>query len=118
MGGATPEMLLRSDQQIIKTVSLAGTRNFHQRIILWIGTPKELEEQNIVTNYIKDCLKKFGITEYQVDPLQTVRAGLAAHLSTTISFKNPNSKKKSVHSSGNSILRLPYAVYPKRMPST
>jgi isochorismate synthase len=92
--GATPEMLLRSDQQIIKTVSLAGTRNYHPTNHSLDWNAKELEEQNIVTNYIKDCLKKFGITEYQVDALQTVRAGLAAHLSTTISFKKSDLKEK------------------------
>lgn len=91
--GATPEMLLRTDQQIIKTVSLAGTRNFLQTNNSLVWETKELEEQNIVTNYIKDCLEKFDIKDYQVDPLQTIRAGLADHLSTTISFKNSELKE-------------------------
>ncbi|MFU8843311.1 MAG: chorismate-binding protein [Bacteroidales bacterium] len=92
--GATPEMLLRMDQKIIRTVSLAGTRNFHQTDHSLVWEPKELEEQNIVTNYILDCLKKFGISDYHIDPLQTVSAGLAVHLSTTISFKKSGLQEK------------------------
>jgi isochorismate synthase len=90
--GATPEMLLRMDPKIIQTVSLAGTRKFHQTVYPLIWEQKELEEQNIVTNYIIDCLRKFDISDYQVGPLQTVRAGLASHLSTTITFKNSGLK--------------------------
>src|SRR5680860_1487649 len=80
--GATPEILLMLRNRQLTTMSLAGTQTY-------AGTEnpkwghKELEEQQLVTDYITDALKN------QVDQLsktntETVRAGELLHLRTKI----------------------------------
>ncbi len=80
--GATPEILLMLKNRHLTTMSLAGTQKY-------AGTEnpkwghKELEEQQLVTDYITDALKD------QVDHLsksntETIRAGELLHLRTKI----------------------------------
>ena len=80
--GATPEILLKLSNRQLTTMSLAGTQKYS-------GTEnpkwgyKELEEQQMVTDYINNIL------EGQVDQLRqtntdTVRAGDLLHLRTKI----------------------------------
>ncbi len=79
--GASPELFLKKDGQMIETVSLAGTipteqTNFNQ---------KEKEEQEIVSDYVSEVLGKFGIT----NPVCNESIGISgniAHLKTSFSF--------------------------------
>lgn len=74
--GATPETLLRSKEGQVVTMSLAGTRK--------AGTEeqwdaKNLEEQDIVTQYILQTLSNFGF-EPSASELMTRQAGPVEHL--------------------------------------
>lgn len=84
--GATPETLLRINKNIAQTISLAGTQAFREKdqIVSW--QEKELEEQQIVTDYIESVLNNFEIEDYKKEKVQNHRAGNAIHLATKFSF--------------------------------
>ncbi|WP_299536547.1 chorismate-binding protein [Ulvibacterium sp.] len=81
--GATPEILLRVKNKVFTTISLAGTQPYKGRDqILW--GKKELEEQNLVTDYILEVLKDKA-ANIQKGEIESVRAGNLWHLRTKIS---------------------------------
>ncbi|MEZ5197568.1 MAG: isochorismate synthase [Bacteroidales bacterium] len=82
--GASPETLLRIDDTNAQTISLAGTQPFQEKNIRW--QEKELEEQQIVTDYIERVFKKLEIKNYKKEKVQNLQAGNAVHLATTFSF--------------------------------
>lgn len=85
--GASPESLLRIDDQYARTVSLAGTQPNPDdgSSISW--TEKEIEEQKIVTDYIEEVFSTFGIMDFEKENIQTLIAGNAVHLATKFKFK-------------------------------
>ena len=91
--GATPETLLRINKNLAQTISLAGTQPFREndQIVSW--QEKELEEQQIVTDYIESILKKFEIINYSKEKVQNVQAGNAIHLATEFSFDKATIEK-------------------------
>lgn len=83
--GATPETLISiDDQNIFRTVALAGTQQ------LAMGQPagtarwsqKEIEEQALVSRYIINCFKYIRLREFEEKGPKTVAAGNLAHLKT------------------------------------
>lgn len=76
--GATPELLLSQRNKELKTVSLAGTKTPEAE---W--TAKEIEEQQIVTDYITEAMK--SLDELETEEVQTIQAGKFQHLKTKIS---------------------------------
>jgi len=86
--GASPETLLRINENIAQTISLAGTLPFQSENISW--TTKELEEQLIVTDYIEEVLKKFDIQEFSKEKVQNLQICNVVHLATKFSFNNSN----------------------------
>lgn len=76
--GATPELLLSQNGNQVQTVSLAGTKSPEKD---W--TPKELLEQQIVTDYIISNFE--GLSNIQVKGPETVQAGKFQHLKSYIS---------------------------------
>lgn len=78
--GATPEMLLKSNQGKIKTMSLSSTRKKQEVDSEW--GKKELEEHWFVTRYIEDILEKSGCRNLEITPTHTVGAGGIEHLRT------------------------------------
>ena len=85
--GASPEALFKKVDDYVNTDALAGTQliNKNAESITW--TNKEIDEQNLVSVFIKSNLSELGIHDYeQVGPL-TVCAGPLAHLQTQ--FKIP-----------------------------
>lgn len=86
--GATPEILLRTSNNSLTTMSLAGTKPFVEGIRPSWGK-KELEEQRLVTDYILRALqdKVSNIRESEVESSQ---AGNLWHLRTKITavYKN------------------------------
>lgn len=76
--GATPELLLRLEENQLRTVSLAGTK---QPLAEW--TEKEFEEQQIVTDFIVDNFT--GTQNLRVNGPETIQAGKFQHLKTYIS---------------------------------
>ena len=81
--GATPEILLTMHNRKLTTMSLAGTQNYGNDEEPTWGN-KELEEQQLVTNYILKALDG-KVSDIERMPTETVRAGLLMHLRTKIS---------------------------------
>lgn len=86
--GASPEPLLRLQDGIASTVSLAGTRT-HSMANMKLGnwTMKEVLEQEYVTRYIHDILREFNIKDYRVTSPYVKKAGDLVHLRTDFSFR-------------------------------
>ncbi|QHI35856.1 Putative isochorismate synthase MenF [Kordia antarctica] len=81
--GATPETLVSAKGNTITTMSLAGTRKFQENVaVSW--NQKELEEQQIVTDYIKNSLLDLT-TNLVVSEAETHQAGSLLHLCSMIS---------------------------------
>lgn len=80
--GATPETLLNISKSSFKTMSLAGTQVYvNSDEVVWKN--KELEEQQLVTNFIEDQLKPIS-TNLKIDKKETVRAGNLLHLRSRV----------------------------------
>ncbi|WP_299053482.1 chorismate-binding protein [uncultured Polaribacter sp.] len=81
--GATPETLLAISEANFKTMSLAGTQlNTNTVPVVWKS--KELEEQQLVTDFIENELKEVA-SNLIVNKKETVKAGGLLHLKTVIS---------------------------------
>ncbi|MFV0530784.1 MAG: isochorismate synthase [Flavobacteriales bacterium] len=87
--GATPETLIKTQGNNLKTMSLAGTKTLEQE---W--SVKEIQEQKIVSEYIKKQLEPFSKT-ITISEVQTVQSGMIQHLLTEISvvLKTKNYKQ-------------------------
>jgi len=87
--GATPETLLNIKGTSFKTMSLAGTQvDIQNKPLIWKS--KELEEQQLVTNFIEKQL--VGIAgNLNKDKTETVKAGNLLHLRTKVSGNLKNS---------------------------
>ena len=88
--GATPETLLKVNKNKFETMALAGTQSFvDTKNVRW--KTKEVEEQQLVTNYIVGNLKPL-VHSLKISDAETIRAGNLLHLRTKISgeLKNIN----------------------------
>ena len=81
--GATPEQLLKINQNQFETVALAGTQLYSENVI-W--ATKEIEEQQFVTDYIISKVKD-KVNNLIISDAKTVKAGNLAHLKSFISGK-------------------------------
>ena len=80
--GATPEQFLKVDENLVKTVSLAGTQLFDKKKdAIWQN--KEIEEQQIVTDYIVGNLKLYSDNVTFSEPYSH-QAGSLVHIKTDI----------------------------------
>lgn len=95
---ATPEIMLRGKGNKYTTVSLAGTMPNNSDVI-WSN--KNKEEQEIVSDYIRNVLKDCNISFSESGP-HTVSAGNIKHLKTIFEFNLNNDNK----------LKLLSALYP------
>ena len=88
--GATPEQFLQLSENKIKTVSFAGTQPYAE-IEKYVWQEKEKQEQQFVTDFILDNLKKYSSKISFSEPY-TSRAGSIVHLKTDIEavINNPN----------------------------
>lgn len=80
--GATPEILLKSENRQLTTMSLAGTQKYKTQVPVSWGD-KELDEQQLVTSYITDALSD-KVTRLSVSGRETIRAGNLLHLRTKL----------------------------------
>ncbi|MBX2930368.1 MAG: isochorismate synthase [Chitinophagaceae bacterium] len=96
--GASPELLLKKNNQQISIVALAGTQKLHDAE-KYTWRTKEQEEHRMVVNYIEDVFKKNHIELIEKGAMKTVIAGQVAHLKTEFIFKdNPTvSIEKLLH---------------------
>jgi len=96
--GATPEILLRVENNRLTTMSLAGTQaNIKNENPTW--GKKELDEQLMVTNYIAHVLKD-KVSSLKVHGVESIRAGNLWHLRTKITavfHKNLGHVLKALH---------------------
>ena len=83
--GATPETLLTFYNNHFKTMSLAGTQVYKgTENVTW--QTKELEEQELVTQFIKKQLQDIT-TDLTIKNKETTKAGNLLHLKTVVSGK-------------------------------
>lgn len=88
--GATPEQLVKINDDVLKTVSLAGTQIFNENEpAIW--QQKEQNEQQIVTNFIKTILEKIA-DKISVSQPYTFKAGNLVHLKSDVDAKISNGK--------------------------
>ncbi len=81
--GASPEQLLKSNDSKFNTIALAGTQKLNDfQEVSW--KKKEIEEQQIVTDYIVNKLKEVA-TEVFVSKPYSFKAGSLWHIKTDIS---------------------------------
>ena len=83
--GASPELLVNYMKNTFTTVALAGTKKKEEN---W--TEKEYEEQQMVTNYIEEIIKKYQLS---ISKSQTITISISPeieHLKTTISINGVN----------------------------
>ncbi|MBU2527034.1 MAG: chorismate-binding protein [Bacteroidetes bacterium] len=80
--GATPENLLSVRGNRIRTISLAGTKQYQShQVISW--REKEMAEQQIVTDYLLELLEPEA-DDIEVNGPETIRAGNLLHLHTEV----------------------------------
>ncbi|MFV8443061.1 isochorismate synthase [Flavobacterium sp. LB2P44] len=80
--GATPERLLKSNNNTFYTMALAGTQKIKNTTeVVW--KKKEIEEQQFVTDFILNNLKNLT-SEVAVSSPYTLQAGTLAHIKTDI----------------------------------
>ncbi len=81
--GATPEKLLRVVNNNFATMSLAATQqHVNNQDPQW--SDKEIEEQQIVTDYIKTAIK-YHVTNLQISERESIRSGQLWHLKNSLS---------------------------------
>ncbi len=86
--GASPEVLLESSKDFIRTVALAGTQQSMGKLskdAVW--SQKEIEEQALVCRYIVNCFKKIRLREYDETGPKTIHTGKLFHLKTDYYIK-------------------------------
>ncbi|TVR76943.1 MAG: isochorismate synthase [Saprospirales bacterium] len=86
--GASPEPLMISKGDYIHTVSLAGTREYQPDSDKLEWGQKEIHEQQVVTEYIRSLILKYGIEDVSISGPYTHRAGKIEHLRTDFVMKN------------------------------
>lgn len=81
--GATPEVLLKKEQQKFSIMALAATQEYkHTLNVVW--GEKEQKEHQIVVDYITN---KFDEKQLEISETYTVKAGNLVHLRTDIKGK-------------------------------
>ncbi len=92
--GATPEILLKLENKRLTTMSLAGTKPYiKDKDVVW-GT-KEIEEQNLVTQYITKQLED-KVDKLLYSKVESIRAGNLWHLRTKLTAEIKNESLKSI----------------------
>lgn len=86
--GATPEILLKSEQGQLTTMALAGTQKYDGNTNPNWGD-KEQEEQRLVTEYVAKALHG-KVASFRISETETIRAGGLLHLRTKISAELKN----------------------------
>jgi isochorismate synthase len=96
--GASPEQFLKIEKNKIQTIALAGTQlNTGLEVFNW--QDKEIKEQQIVTDFIVDSLKKFS-NNVSISEPYTFQAGALIHIKTDIQaeINDINELKKIINS--------------------
>ncbi len=88
--GASPELLLSLRQNSLQTVALAGTQarptDKPLEAVRW--GQKEIEEQALVSDYIRDFFHDIGLRKFSTVGPRTVPAGNVVHLQTSFTVND------------------------------
>lgn len=80
--GATPELLFKVEGKQLTTIALAGTQAVKAtKEVSW--TSKEIDEQQIVVDYIKNQIAPYS-EHIKVSDTETIRAGSLLHLKSRV----------------------------------
>jgi len=81
--GATPEVLITAERDIVKTMALAGTLPIEGRTLSDVPwTAKERHEQGVIEEYVEEACHDLALDFIKEGP-HTVKAGTMAHLRST-----------------------------------
>ena len=80
---ATPEVLLFRYYDTWRTMALAGTMRYSDELPQW--SDKNVQEQEYVARFIKECLARYS-NDVKMEGPYTTRSGSLAHLRTDFSF--------------------------------
>jgi isochorismate synthase len=96
--GASPELLLADDGASLRTMALAGTQALpaDRRLSDVAWSPKEIEEQALVGDYIRDFFRQAGIGSLEETGPHTVAAGNVAHLRTSFRVALPEAPRMAL----------------------
>lgn len=91
--GASPEILLESNETHTRTVALAGTQLSNGKSIKQAAwSQKEIEEQALVSRYIINCFKTVRLREYLELGPKTIKTGKLFHLKSTFDIRKSDTK--------------------------
>jgi len=82
--GASPEILLQYENNVAKTVALAGTKKI-EKAETWGA--KEIEEQQYVGSYIENICDNLSLQIINKSETETINAGTIQHLKTSYHIK-------------------------------
>lgn len=97
--GATPELVLKIENDKIYSQALAGTKHINEE---W--SKKEILEQEIVTKHLEESFESLNLDNIETQSLESENMGNIKHLKTNISA-NLNIKE-------NNIIELIKKIYP------
>ncbi|RAJ12617.1 chorismate-binding protein [Arenibacter echinorum] len=92
--GATPEIFLETENNTLRTMSLAGTQ-LHRVGETPIWKEKELEEQEMVTQFIQSALED-KVSSLEVSRATSFKAGNLWHIKTSVSGNMNNSRLEEI----------------------
>lgn len=87
--GSTPEILLSGEGNRWHTIALAGTQSVINGLLPSIWSVKNLDEQAMVADYLRDQLTFFGLEPEENGPY-AMQAGKLAHLRSDFRFTLPD----------------------------
>ncbi|QLG47164.1 chorismate-binding protein [Costertonia aggregata] len=92
--GATPETLIKIENDTLTTNSLAGTQLFTGDLNPHWGQ-KEKEEQQLVTDYIVEAISG-AVSAIQISDVRCIKAGNLMHLKTKVTSKIVSGKLNEI----------------------
>ena len=96
--GASPELLLADDGASLRTMALAGTqaRPVERPLTDVAWSQKEVEEQALVSDYVRDFFQRAGVANVEETGPHTVAAGNIVHLQTAFRVALPHDQRMTL----------------------
>ncbi len=93
--GASPELLLADDGASLSTMALAGTqaRPIDRPLTAVAWSQKEVEEQALVSDYVRDFFQRAAVANVEETGPRTVAAGNIVHLQTAFRVALPHAPR-------------------------
>ncbi len=96
--GASPELLLADNGASLRTMALAGTqaRPVERPLTEVAWSQKEVEEQALVSDYVRDFFQRAGVANVEESGPHTVAAGNIVHLQTAFRVALPHDQRMTL----------------------